>query len=64
MFFPQFCATAGTDSGEDEEDDVLALATVINLTLHKVTNSIFVKHLRKPAFITTAFDGATYHDSM
>jgi len=35
----QFCAAQGVDSeGSDDEevDDVLALATVINLTLHKV----------------------------
>jgi len=36
----QFCAAQGVDSegsdDEEEVDDVLALATVINLTLHKV----------------------------
>lgn len=40
-FFPQFSAAPSTDSSGDEEDDVLALATVVNLTLHKVTVHIF-----------------------
>ena len=41
-FFPQLCvAPSSDDSSEDEEDDVLALATVVNLTLHKVIVQVF-----------------------
>lgn len=40
-FSPQFCTAPDTNSDEDEEDDILALATVVNLTLHKVTVQVF-----------------------
>ena len=41
IFPTQFCTTLSTDSDEDEEDDVLALVTVVNLTLHKVTVQVY-----------------------
>jgi len=41
-FFPQLCgAPSSDDSDEDQDDDVLALVTVVNLTLHKVIVKVF-----------------------